>query len=291
MDMDELNAQRQRELAQFLRQARARSNPEAAGIKTGSRRRTTGLRREEVATLAGVSAIWYTWLEQGRDIQPSQKLLGSLATALQLNPSEREYLHALGRTITPQPTEPAHPQPELRRLLAQLPVPAFITDHRWQIIGYNSAASELFSLDDIDRDQLHIMKMLFESSFSREFAPDWEDLARAAVALFHMNYARNIDDPEMSRLVTQLHAESSEFAEMWDEQRIDADPRCVRAIKHWRAGVMRFEFVILRTSGTREITLFSLVPADDRSAEAWERLRNSSPARKESESGDVLCGS
>ncbi|MEC3982589.1 helix-turn-helix transcriptional regulator [Amycolatopsis sp. H20-H5] len=279
VDIEEVNAWRRSELAGFLKKARGRARPEVAGIEVGARRRTSGLRREEVAALAEVSTIWYTWLEQGRDVQASGRLLSALATALQLNQSEREYLRYLGRITQPRIVDLASPQTNLRQLLAQLPVPGILVDHHWRIIGRNSGADALLWNGDEGQGD-NILRSIFLNPTVRELIPDWADLARSAVSVFRMTYARNIDDLELYWFIKRLRAESAEFTALWDEQIVEAGPRCVKAVRHWSAGLMRFEFVILRTFDDGDIMLFSLVPADADSAAAWKRLHEGRAERR-----------
>src|SRR5579872_1919297 len=138
---------RRHSLGEFLRSRRARLSPGAVGLPEGVRRRTPGLRREEVAQLAGVGATWYTWLEQGREVRPSVEVLGALARALRLDPAERQHLFTLaGRPLPETRTVgPEHVGEPLKRMLASLTMqPAYVLGRRWDILAWNPAAAALF---------------------------------------------------------------------------------------------------------------------------------------------------
>ncbi|HEY5197959.1 MAG TPA: helix-turn-helix transcriptional regulator, partial [Solirubrobacteraceae bacterium] len=188
--------QRRAELADFLRRRRAGIQPETVGLPSGGRRRTPGLRREEVAQLAGVGATWYTWLEQGRDVRASLDVLEAIARALRLTPAERGHLILLGRG---EPAPPCRAPAErvsatLRRVVEGLgPNPAFVLGRRWDFLAWNRAACALFGWDGMPGRGLPVTRnhiwLTFMDPARRDLMLDWERSARTCVAKFRADSA------------------------------------------------------------------------------------------------------
>lgn len=176
---------RREELAGFLKDRRARAERASHGLPEVGRSRVRGLRREEVATLAGVSVTWYTWLEQARDINPSRQVLDSLARLYRLSPVESTYLLSLGGHGEKSSEVTSEFTPALRRLLDALGFPAFLLGADWKIIGWNAAYAELYpriaTLDDTDRN---LLWLIFTDDQLREMLPDWEAQSRSFVGSF-----------------------------------------------------------------------------------------------------------
>src|SRR5690242_11529235 len=195
------NGDRRRdELADFLRQRRATIQPDDVGLPAGGRRRTPGLRREEVAQLAGVGTTWYTWLEQGRDVRASSEVLCALADALRLDPAERQYVFELnGRQGTEAGlvTRPEVAQPLQRMLHALTNQPAYIIGRRWDVLCWNRASEVVFG--DYSRlagDERNSMYMLFDNPDHRRLLLEWHLLAPLAVGMFRAENAGDAGDPE-----------------------------------------------------------------------------------------------
>ncbi|MFI0483576.1 helix-turn-helix transcriptional regulator [Actinomadura sp. 9N215] len=236
---------RRDELRDFLRTRRARLTPADVGMPDGGRRRTPGLRREEVAVLAGVGVSWYTWLEQGRDIKASGDVLDAIARALRLDEAEREHLYLLAGLNPPQaeagPVAPL--PPELRRLLdAWSPRPAYIRERHWNLIAYNDAAREVFGYGDTDHNCL---VTFFTSVRYRDLHMQWAAVAPDVVGRFRADAARYPDDPEFARIAGDLLAVSPEFAELWNRHEVSAATQAVKAIRHPDAGELIFESTVL----------------------------------------------
>ncbi|HEX4189223.1 MAG TPA: helix-turn-helix transcriptional regulator, partial [Solirubrobacteraceae bacterium] len=199
---------RREALADFLRTRRAALQPEDVGLRGGGRRRTPGLRREEVAQLAGVGATWYTWLEQGRDVRASLDVLEALSRALRLNQAERNHLILLGRGESAPPCRnPAERvSPTLRRLIENLgPNPAFILGRRWDYLAWNDAGVALLGdLGAIPRAARNHAWLTFTDPARREMFTDWERSSRVLVAKFRADSARHIGDPEFESLIEAL---------------------------------------------------------------------------------------
>ncbi len=186
-------ARRREELADFLRKRRESIRPEDVGLPSGGRRRTPGLRREEVATLAGVGTTWYTWLEQGRDVRASFEVLEAIARALRLTPAERAHLMLLGRGEEAPPCKPPAERvtPSLRRLVENLGAnPALVLGRRWDYLSWNRAACALFGdIESLPKAARNHLWLMFMDPARRELVTDWEQASRLAVARFRADSA------------------------------------------------------------------------------------------------------
>ncbi|OHV13821.1 helix-turn-helix transcriptional regulator [Kushneria phosphatilytica] len=209
-------------LGEFLRSRRAAITPEMAGLPPGQRRRTPGLRREEVATRASMGTAWYTALEQDRDVQPSDQALASLARALLMNETEREHLYVLaGRSAPPRPIDRASQvSPILQCLLNRLePDPAYVMDAYWYVIAENAAATALFDFDSPDaRHPRNKLWWLFTRERVETHEADWRHAARSLVSIFRRQAAEHTHDPRMQTLIADLLDVSDIFRELWAEQ-------------------------------------------------------------------------
>lgn len=215
----------------------------------GSRRRTPGLRREEVAVLADVGVSWYTWLEQGRDIHVSEPLLERLARALRLTPTERAHLFELahGRPAA-RPTRSPHAVSDtLRRVIEAHPYPALVSTRRWDVLAWNEAAVAIYG----DFGQLPIERRnglwsMFTNPDRRQRMPDWENAARRAVAGFRLDAARAADRAEFDALAAELASVSPEFARFWGEHEVvEQVPEGLKVLVFPEVGVIEFEHVTL----------------------------------------------
>jgi transcriptional regulator with XRE-family HTH domain len=236
---------RREDLRDFLRSRRARLTPQVVGLPPGDRRRTPGLRREEVAVLAGVGVSWYTWLEQGRDITVSPQVLDAIARALRLTPAERTHLHLLAGLNPPPPDDgPAEPVPgPVQRLLdAWDPRPAYVLDRHWGLAATNDAAREVFGFSEHDHNCL---VSFFTSVRYRASFADWGAAAPDVVARFRADAARHPGDPEFARITADLATVSDEFAALWQRHDVTADPHGTKAVVHPRAGTLWFEYTTL----------------------------------------------
>ena len=263
------------ELAQFLRSRRARVLPADLGLPAGGRRRTPGLRREEVARLADVGVSWYTWLEQGRDIHVSEPLLERLARALRLTPTERAHLFALAHGRPPaQPViAPAVVSGALQRVIDAHPFPALVSTMRWDVLAWNTASSILYGdFGLIPAEERNGLRLMFTDPERRARMPGWESDARGAVARFRLEAARAADRTEFDALVAALASISPEFARFWGEHDVVERAEGVKAINHPDAGLIEFEHVTLAHAEADghalRVTLYSPRPG-----ESTERAR------------------
>jgi transcriptional regulator with XRE-family HTH domain len=264
-----LSDERRREIADFLKTRRMRRQPEELGLPRGRRRRTPGLRREEVAAAAGVSAEWYTWLEQAREVRPSAEVLTRIGTALRLEPYETRHLLTLGGYAIPASGSdlPRSVSVSLRlqRLIDQMEFgPAWVLGERWDIVAWNRAASaihgDLAMLQGIERNALY---QLFLGNRMRPMLVDWETHGRACVAKLRAAYASRVDDPWFNELVTLLRTRSPDFQRWWTQNDIEVRQEGVKHYEHPEAGRLVFDFTVLEVLDERmsSLRLVAYVPA------------------------------
>jgi transcriptional regulator with XRE-family HTH domain len=264
------NGERRRaELADFLRRRRESIKPEDVGLRGGGRRRTPGLRREEVAQLAGVGATWYTWLEQGRDVRASLDVFEALAKALRLTTAERNHLILLGRGEEAPPCKPPAERiaPTIKRLVESLgPNPAYVIGRRWDYLAWNPAACALFGdFGRIPRAARNHLWQMFTDRSRRELLPDWEHGSRLAVAKFRADSARHLGDPSFEELIGALRQSSPEFCKMWKRHEVATTGHARREVLHPVAGTLLFEHSVFHPSEFPEqrLSLYSPVPETD----------------------------
>jgi transcriptional regulator with XRE-family HTH domain len=264
-----LSDERRREIADFLKTRRMRRQPEELGLPRGRRRRTPGLRREEVAAAAGVSAEWYTWLEQAREVRPSAQVLTRIGAALRLEPNETRHLLTLGGYAVPASGSdlPRSVSVSLRlqRLIDQLDYgPAWVFGERWDIVAWNHAASvihgDLATLQGIERNALY---QLFLGDRMRSILVDWEVHGRMCVAKLRATYASRVDDPWFNELVSMLRTRSDEFERWWNENDIETSQEGVKHYEHPEAGRLVFDYSVLDVLDERmsSLRLVAYVPA------------------------------
>jgi transcriptional regulator with XRE-family HTH domain len=219
-------AARRQELGDFLRSRRAAIKPEDVGIPPGPRRRTPGLRREELAQLAGVGVTWYTWLEQGREINVSRSVLLSLARTLRCDEEETDHLLALGGAPSPPGAtrSRAVTAPIQRVLDAWTAGPAYVTDARFDVIARNAATDRIFGpFGAPDAEAPNYLLWLFADDRARRLILNWEEDARRLIGVFRAIAGRYAGDPEFNELIEELQARSPEFAQWWPSH--DVRPR------------------------------------------------------------------
>ncbi|MCA2229974.1 helix-turn-helix transcriptional regulator [Nonomuraea aurantiaca] len=237
----EARQRRSAEIREFLRSRRARLTPHDVGMPAGSGRRAKGLRREEVAVLAGVGVSWYTWLEQGREIHVSAGVLDAVARVLRFDTVEREHLYLLAGLNPPQAEPSDRPvSAELQRLIdGWLPSPAYILDRHWNLVAVNRAAHLVFGYSDHDHNCL---VSFFTNARFRSSLTHWEDAARAIVGQFRADAARYPDDLEFGRLAADMCAASPSFAEIWAEHPVGNATEGVKVVHTLETGELIFEY-------------------------------------------------
>jgi transcriptional regulator with XRE-family HTH domain len=258
---------RRQELAEFLQAMRQRGTPEEFGFPSGSRRRTQGLRREEVAQLAGISATWYTWIEQAREVNVSAEALDRLATALKLSKSERSYLFDMADRRDPQAHQSeVDTAPEtLVTMLSQIQIPAYVMGRTWDILAWNTPAGHLFTgLLDIawpESQRPNLLRFVFANPQARQFVVNWEMRARRLVAEFRADCRSRLEEPEVKQLVSELSTASPEFAQFWKQHDVLERQGGQREFLHPQQGLIHFQQVTLRPVEQEQLKLVLLQPA------------------------------
>jgi transcriptional regulator with XRE-family HTH domain len=230
-------------LGAFLRGQREKLDPARFGLADTRRRRTPGLRREEVAQRAGVGVTWYTWLEQGRDIHPSREALDFIADALELGPTAREHLFTLaGHTVgEPRDLGSVRVPPSLRPILAALdPNPAYVNDLRWNVLAWNGAADAVFGLSSQPDDERNSLLQMFTRSAYRKSMVDWEGMAASMVATFRMNIGPYLGDASVDALLTRLRR-SADFVRLWNRHDVSVRKMGRKTVRHPKLGELVFE--------------------------------------------------
>jgi transcriptional regulator with XRE-family HTH domain len=253
-------------LGQLLRSRRARLTPTAVGLPSGTRRRTPGLRREEVALLANVSPTYYTFLEQGRPVHPSVQVLDALAAALRMNPAERRYLDVLARGSSDGAADASAPAtgqavewiaPAVIDLVQRLePYPTFVKGRRWDVLASNPAARELFT--DWEARGPHdrnLVRWMFTSDEARQVYLDWETEAQAMLGRFRMAAARHRDAPDVNALVEQLRRDSEHVRAWWPRHDVVSIGSGTKKLRHPRFGPLEYSHVVLQVADFPDQTL------------------------------------
>src|SRR3569833_64952 len=262
------------ELAAFLRFRRERLTPEDVGLARGGRRRTPGLRREEVATLSDVSTPWYTWLEQGRDVTPSRQVLDALARTLQLSPAEHDYLCTLAGKSSAPATDPAGVHPSMRAFVDSLaPQPTYIANETWDILIYNrTQAALVMEYDERPVEERNVIWLMFNDPVRRERIVDWESDARSMVAKFRAAAAEQAGNPRMRVLTDELLAGSAEFRDLWAGHDVRGQEPARKRIHHPDVGLVELEYVKLECVRRPGQVLTAHMPVGEESAAALRRL-------------------
>ncbi|MCL2900327.1 helix-turn-helix transcriptional regulator [Brenneria tiliae] len=268
---------RRRELANFLRSRRERLTPDDVGLPQGMRRRTPGLRREEVALLAGVGSTWYTWLEQGRDVRPSAEVLSAIARALLLDPDEQQHLYRLSDRPPHRMQATARetvPSALLRALESMAGQPAYVLGRRWDILAWNRAAAAVFGdYGLLEGDARNIMHMVFANPEHRRKVVDWEIMAPIALANFRADSVRFAGDPDFERLIVFLRAASPEFEALWSRHEVSNAVAGFKRIDQPEVGLMVFEYTRLAVLDNSDLKLVIYTPMQEEgSAEKLARL-------------------
>jgi transcriptional regulator with XRE-family HTH domain len=257
---------KRKELGEFLTAMRQRGTPEEYGFPSGARRRTQGLRREEVAQLAGISATWYTWIEQGREVNVSAEALERLATALKLSKSERSYLFDMTDRRDPHAHMlEADTAPEtLIAMLNNIQIPAYIMGRTWDLLAWNTPASQLFTgwLDNTEPSDSrpNLLRFVFLNSNAKQFVVEWEMRARRLVAEFRADCRSRLEEPELKRLVNELSQASTDFERFWKQHDVLERQGGQRQFNHPAKGLISYSQVTLRPVEQEQLKLVLLQP-------------------------------
>lgn len=262
-------------LGHYLKDRRAKLDPASLGFST-TRRRTPGLRREEVAQRANVSTTWYTWLEQGRGGIPSDEVLDGIANALALTATEREHLFLLAQHRPPQARyqEPEGITPQLQRVLDSLEFsPAIVRTTSWDVVAWNRATTLLMGdYSALVPEQRNLLRLLFCDPRSRERTENWEDHARMTVATFRSEIARAGASQSVTALVDELTRSSPEFAALWRDHDVQSYGEGVKHFRHSPVGPISLEYSSFAVDGQPSLSLIIFAPATSGDADRMRLL-------------------
>jgi transcriptional regulator with XRE-family HTH domain len=259
-------------LGQLLRSRRERLAPGDVGLPAGNRRRTAGLRREEVALLANLSTTYYTFLEQGRPVRPSAEVLDALASALRMSAAERRYLQVLahGRDGAASADVVGAAPPEwidrgVIDLVQRLdPFPTFVKGRRWDVLTSNPAARELFTdWEALPAGERNLVRWMFMTEHAREVYQEWEPEARAMLGRFRLAAARYPHDPDFEALIAELRRDSQHVRDWWPRHDVRAVGNGVKKLRHPRLGPVNYFHVVLHIADNPDQTLVTYSPASD----------------------------
>lgn len=278
--------QGRQELARFVRAMRDRLLPQQVGLAASPRRRAKGLLREEVAQRAGISATWYTWIEQARPTNPSLPVLARLARALNLSAVERSHLINLARPdvgASRLRSGAELPAPLVATLHGLMPFPVYVVDTCWNVIAWNAAAAELFGdFAAIEPPERNILRLLFLDSRWRSLFVDWDTVVESAVAQYRGATAMQVNDPAWQAHIATLAARSPEFARLWERQNVRDGAVWRKTIKHPEAGRLVFDYATLRPDssyGDIQFVIYTPAVADSTETTADRACRYKPPGR------------
>jgi transcriptional regulator with XRE-family HTH domain len=258
---------RRSELGDFLRSRRERLSPATLGLPNGKRRRTAGLRREEVAELAGIGVDWYTRLEQGRSVSPSVTTIDALARALRLSKAEHGHLRALSRQAGRRAFTPESVPATVRRVVEGLNQPAYLTGRRWDVLAWNAAAAELFAFDRVaQEDRNTLVSVLTNPHTRRLFGGTWEGEARRMVAEFRATHDLWAGDPAFVALLERLRDGCPEFAGWWEAHDIRGVGAGRKRLHHPKKGLVSFEYASFQANDDPALKLVIYTPVEDEEA-------------------------
>ncbi|WP_343730137.1 helix-turn-helix transcriptional regulator [Duganella sp.] len=255
----------QTKLGEFIRAHRERTTPQSVGMPAGGRRRTPGLRREELAQLCDVSPTWLTWLEQGRGVAASGKLLARMAEVLHLTAAERSYLFSLAERLDPQHDDgAADAEDSLQAMVDAIDGPAYMLDRQWDAVAWNDHALALFGgwldVEEAAPARPNLLRFMFRSAAARGLIVDWEDRARRLVAEFRADIGKHASDAALAALIAELATDSAEFRALWQSQDVVSREGGLRRFHHPRAGELGFNQVTLHLSQRHDLKLVMLLP-------------------------------
>jgi len=255
-------AARQSELGDFLRSRREKLSPKVVGLPPGRRRRTPGLRREEVAELAGIGVDWYIRLEQGRSVSPSVTTVDALARALRLGKAEHAHLRALTQGGDRRPFVPEVVPDAVRRTVENLNLPAYVTGRRWDVLAWNKAADDILGFSRLpEADRNRLISVLTNPATRRLFGSGWADEARRMVAQFRATHDLWAGDPAFRDLLARLREGCPEFEGWWSAHDISGSVAGRKSFNHPKKGRLRFEYASFQANDDPALKLVIYGPA------------------------------
>lgn len=264
------------ELAAFLRARRNRLTPSDVGLPNGLNRRAPGLRRQEVAQLAGISVDYYIRMEQARGAKPSRQVLAALARALMLTVDERDYLFRMAGENPPVVSGPNRTvQQAVQTILENLSTPAYVVDATYEVLAWNRAAAPFIGdLDSVPDHERNMVRWMFREAADH---PQWSDadtrdFARAIVADLRAAYARYPGNPALAGLVTELLGTSKRFADMWSAHDVEVRRTHRKRIRHPEFGALDFQCQVLHISDTDQRIIVYCAASHTRTANVFHSL-------------------
>lgn len=270
------DSNRRAQLSQFLKNCRARLSPGDVGLPEPCRRRTPGLRREDVAAIAGVSVTWYMWLEQGRGVRVSSGVLERLSRALRLSPDEREYLFELVHNRPPPllPGQDDEVDWPILHMLQALPLPALVMTFRWDVVAWNDMVKAVFrDYDAMAPEERNLLRILFTHPQYREDADEFEQMARRVLARLRVDYSQAGEDPVLEALIQELIETCPTFRRLWTSPEVTARSEGVNAVRHPELGRISFHHTSYVPEGHPSLRVVIFAPGDAESADKLEQLR------------------
>ncbi len=254
-----------RAFGDFVRAHRERMTPAALGFPAGTRRRTPGLRREELAQLCGLSTTWFTWIEQGRDVSVSANALSRLAEALRLDRAERAYLFDLAGKRDPEQdcSDAETISAALAVCVDAITAPAYVLDRLWNARCWNAAAAYLFVGWLDTGGERNLLRFTFCCPGARSLICDWPVRARRLAAEFRAASGAHFDDPKLRVLIAELQQESEEFAQYWDQQAVLGREGGERTFNHQADGFLRYEQITFNLARQPDLKLTMLIRPSD----------------------------
>lgn len=266
---------RKTQLSEFLRSCRGRLSPTRVGLPERRRRRTPGLRREDVAALAGVSVTWYTWLEQGRDIQVSADVLERISGALKLSTTEREYLFALVQNRPPPKKGSGDSQSPaaVERMMSSLALPAIVMTARWDVVAWNSMAVAVFrDYEQIPPERRNLLKILLIDD--EVYQPDselYDTMARRVLAKFRVDYSQFSGELEFESLIDELNRDSDAFRRLWNSPEVLGYSEGVA--EYSQHGGLKLEHTSYVPEAATGLRLVIYAPHDEATASKLDRIK------------------
>ena len=271
------SAERRRELSAFLRSRRERIQPEEVGFAPGGRRRTPGLRREEVAQLAGVGVTWYTWLEQGRDINVSAQVIEAISRTLRLDRLERNHLYTLtGIRVGPGKADSAALPDSVQKMLDQVsPYPAVVMNARYDVLTFNEAYEKvIIKMSSVPLEERNMLWLTFVSDEWHCSFVESESIKLHMVAGYRAALADHLGEPKWQDLTQRLLASSPLFAKLWDRYEVAAPSSRIKVLENDRVGLLRIEPANMWLSQLGQIRATIYTPADDETEAKLHTLVN-----------------
>lgn len=260
---------RRQALGEFVRSARSRITPQMAGLPEGMRRRTPGLRREEVAQLCGISVTWYTWIEQGREVSVSPSVWSRIAGVLQLARAERAYLFDLADCADPQHArdDAGAPGP-LQECVNAINAPAYVLDRAWNVLAYNEPLRDLFDNWPARDAEPNLLSYIFLDPAARELVVDWDQRARRVVAEFRADAGAHLDESAVLALLDNLNRQSPVFAHWWTRHAVVEREGGLREFQHPCRGKLAYQQITFRLATHPDLKLVMLLGAGAEPADA-----------------------